>query len=149
MSLLMEALRKAEEAKRQAGSENAPAAPGTAEAVSAAAAEPTLTPPLGAPAFNPPAGPLPNLSQHFDAVDADLAAVSAGSAPKRQPAAESHAEERAAARNVSPGKPSRSRIPKENRQIAIAGRMLPSGIGKMSTTDRMRQSRPIRYSAGG
>ena len=100
MSLLMEALRKAEEAKRQAGGENAPAAPGTAEAASAAAVEPTLTPPLGAPASNSPAGPLPNLSQHFDAVDADLAAVSAGSAPKRPPAAESHAEERATARNI-------------------------------------------------
>ena len=38
--------------------------------------------------------------------------------------------------------PSRSRMPKENRQIAIAGRMLPSGMGRMRMIDRMRQSRP-------
>lgn len=70
MSLLMEALRKAEEAKRQA-------AEGTGEP---AGAKPGLTlAPLSAPA-----SPLPDLSLHADALDAELAAVSAEPALRRR-----------------------------------------------------------------
>ena len=57
MSLLMEALKKAEEAKRQADGGNASAAP-----VTASIAEPTLTPPIGSPAVFLSVNPLPNLS---------------------------------------------------------------------------------------
>lgn len=95
MSLLMEALKKAEEAKRQADGGNASAAP-----VTASIAEPTLTPPIGSPATNPSVNPLPNLSQHLDAVDADLAAVSTAPPPRRPSPADEQAEERSAARNV-------------------------------------------------
>jgi tetratricopeptide (TPR) repeat protein len=65
MSLLMEALKKAEEAKRLA-SENLP--PGAAT---------TPAPPLELlPAAPPPTSPLPELALHIDSVDADLSAVS-------------------------------------------------------------------------
>ena len=67
MSLLMEALKKAEEAKRLASEASssgpAPAAP----------AELTLTPLAEGTASG---SPLPDLSLHIDSVDADLAAVS-------------------------------------------------------------------------
>jgi Tfp pilus assembly protein PilF len=69
VSLLLDALKKAEEAKRQAaaGSEStASAAPTTA------AAELSLEPVTAAPA---PTSPLPDLSAHLASVDADLAAV--------------------------------------------------------------------------
>ncbi len=85
MSLLMDALKKADEAKRAAGEgraavtqapqelELAPLEAKTAEA----AAEDTLrqTSPSGV-------SPLPDLSLHIDSVDADLAAVSTGSTNK-------------------------------------------------------------------
>lgn len=109
MSLLMDALRKAEEAKRQAGEidkkEAAPARP----APSIKASELTLEP-VGTPTA-PSGGGLPNLSQHIDSVDADLAAVST-TAPTRKRQAPSapvsgstkaddkEAAERSAARNV-------------------------------------------------
>ena len=70
MSLLMEALRKAEEAKRQA-------AEGTAEAADSGS-ELTLAP------LSAPVSPLPDLSLHADALDAELAAVSAEPAPRRR-----------------------------------------------------------------
>jgi tetratricopeptide (TPR) repeat protein len=65
MSLLMEALKKAEEAKRLA-SENPPPLTETTPAA-----------PLELlPSATPPASPLPELALHIDSVDADLSAVS-------------------------------------------------------------------------
>lgn len=83
MSLLMEALKKADEAKRRSDE----------DASSETPLQPSgpLTPSAGSP--------LPNLSQHLDAVNADLAAVSAA-APPRRPAAGNDANGRAAARNA-------------------------------------------------
>ncbi|WP_287461459.1 tetratricopeptide repeat protein [Accumulibacter sp.] len=76
MSLLMDALKRAEEAKRLAGAGAQPAAP----AAPAAAPELSLDP-LDAPATT--AGrSLPPLSQHRDSLDADLAA-SAAAPPRR------------------------------------------------------------------
>ena len=101
MSLLMEALKKAEEAKRLAGEGRA--------APTAATADLTLTP------LTPsthrggiPGSPLPDLSLHIDTVDADLAAISTkpgepatAAAPAYKPTTEQDdAAERAAARNV-------------------------------------------------
>jgi tetratricopeptide (TPR) repeat protein len=116
MSLLMDALRKAEEAKRQAGesaaAENAPSAP----------QELTLEP-VGEAAV-PSGSPLPLLSQHLDSVDADLAAVSSA-APARKTAAppsptpgqndSKEAAERHAARNVFAAK----QAPKSRAQLWI------------------------------
>lgn len=98
MSLLLDALKKAEEAKRQAAA--------TTQAPAAAPA----TPPAAGLSLEPQAPvskPLPDLSAHLDTVDADLAAVSK-SAPLRKPAAEparpapqaNDSAERAAVRNV-------------------------------------------------
>ena len=64
MSLLMDALRKAEDAKRQAG---------TVASRPELAAELTLEP-LPAPAM-PPATRLPDLAEHSAALDAGLSAV--------------------------------------------------------------------------
>jgi tetratricopeptide (TPR) repeat protein len=78
MSLLMDALKKAEEAKRQAGE---------ASAAPSAGAELTLQPvtPAPTPAPTPPGNALPNLSQqHFDSVDADLANVTTSAPPKKR-----------------------------------------------------------------
>jgi Tfp pilus assembly protein PilF len=112
MSLLMDALKKAEEAKRQAGDANTAATP-------TAPVELTLQP--VAPAATPPSQSLPNLSQkHLDSVDADLATVSTvAPARKRQPAPapkpatdSAEAVERSAARNVFAAKqPPKSRAP--------------------------------------
>ncbi|WP_301102174.1 tetratricopeptide repeat protein [Propionivibrio sp.] len=101
MSLLMEALKKAEEAKRASGENHTP--------------ELTLRP-LTAPI---PASPLPELALHIDSVDADLSAVvSDAPARRRAPASPSRpsntdlreAAERSAVRNVFSAKePPRSR----------------------------------------
>ena len=116
MSLLMDALKKAEEAKRQAGegyaSGTTPAAP----------TELTLQPVT--PASAPPGPALPNLSQqHLDSVDADLASVSTSAPPKKRQAAPAQKPagisaanpeevERSAARNVFAAKqPPKSRAP--------------------------------------
>jgi Tfp pilus assembly protein PilF len=81
MSLLMDALKKAEEAKRQAGETNSASAP-------AAAPELTLQPVTTTPAAPPPGTALPSLSQqHYDSVDADLANVTTSPPPKKRPAA--------------------------------------------------------------
>lgn len=88
MSLLMEALKKAEEVKRQAGE---------------GMAAPTATEPPAQtlePAAAPSGSPLPNLAQHIDALDADLAAVSATSSVKRPPPAGNGTGEQNVARNV-------------------------------------------------
>lgn len=106
MSLLMDALKKAEEAKRQAG-ETTPSAAGAASAAPAELTLQPITPEAAAP------GPaLPNLSQqHLDSVDADLASVSTAAPPKKRQAApapkpakvsteSAETAERTAARNV-------------------------------------------------
>jgi Tfp pilus assembly protein PilF len=103
MSLLMEALRKAEEAKRQAGEDGA----------HELSLNP-LTPPESRPGSGA-ASPLPDLSLHIDSVDADLAAVSTQAPARRQAAAaaaprpaagsDREAAERTAARNVFSAKP--------------------------------------------
>ena len=107
MSLLMEALKKAEEAKRLASEGNAP------ETTSPAAPELTLQPVN--PPTSPPNSPLPDLSLHINSVDADLAAVSTeGPAKRKAPASLSgqtapihrEATERTAARNVFSAKQS-------------------------------------------
>ena len=112
MSLLMDALKKAEEAKRQAGETNA-------SATQAPPTELTLQPVT--PATTPPSQALPNLSQkHLDSVDADLATVNTTAptrkrqtAPAPKPAADNtEAVERSAARNVFAAKqPPKSRAP--------------------------------------
>ena len=90
MSLLMEALKKAEEAKRLGGEGQVAPPSATAPATSPVARG-------GDPSGN---SPLPNLSQHIDIVDADLATVSTAR-PVRQPSpADREAAERTAARNL-------------------------------------------------
>jgi Tfp pilus assembly protein PilF len=85
VSLLMEALKKAEEAKRLAGESNPPGA------------APAAVPELTLQAITPPApsphssysstSPLPDLSLHSDSLDADLASVSrpAPNSARREP----------------------------------------------------------------
>ena len=98
----MEALKKAEEAKRLA--ENPPP-----EAAPSASAELALTPLADVLPASPHGSPLPDLSLHFDSVDADLAAVSTEAPSKqRAPATttkvaqerQREAAERTAVRNV-------------------------------------------------
>lgn len=86
MSLLLDALKKAEEAKRLA---TANGGTGTSSPTTAASGtELTLEPVHGAPPSSPPQGsPLPDLSAHLETVDADLAAVSTAP-PLRSPQAE-------------------------------------------------------------
>ena len=94
MSLLMEALKKAEEAKRQGGMNQSVPLSATAPAASAIV--------HGKDKGTGPSGdsPLPNLSQHIDAVDAGLAAVSTAR-PIRQPSpVDREAAERTVARNL-------------------------------------------------
>ena len=66
MSLLMEALKKAEEAKRRASEANPE---------KAATPELSLEPLPATPAPTPTGSPLPDLALHLASVDADLAAV--------------------------------------------------------------------------
>lgn len=113
MSLLMEALRKAEAAKRQAGESDA------ASTAPPAPIELTLEPVAAAP--TPHVSPLPNLSQHLDSVDADLATVSTAAPVKKPVVNATHklessenreAAERNAARNVFAVKQApKSRLP--------------------------------------
>ena len=87
MSLLMDALKKAEESKRAAG-EGKAADTQTLRELELAPLESKLA---DAPSDNslqqPPSGvsPLPDLSLHIDSVDADLAAVSTGSTNRPRP----------------------------------------------------------------
>ena len=109
MSLLMEALKKAEEAKRMANENNAQS-PSLSNAP-----ELTLKPltPLSyqssLTSATPSGSPLPDLSLHIDSLDADLAAVSTDAPAKRRPSiphatapdlSHREASERSAARNV-------------------------------------------------
>jgi len=82
VSLLMDALKRAEEAKKQAAAGAQPAAP-----VASPASPPELSlDPLDAPAAVPGRS-LPPLSRHLDSVDADLAASVGGPLPRRGSAA--------------------------------------------------------------
>ena len=107
MSLLMEALKKAEEAKRRAGE-------------GGESPELTLEP---LTAQNAATSPLPDLAQHFATVDADLASIPTDAPPRRRPGAptppESNAQaaregaERATVRNAFAAKetpPARPRL---------------------------------------
>lgn len=107
MSLLMEALKKAEEAKRLGG-----------ESLSATM---TAAPPItqsGDPA-TPPSGdsPLPKLSQHINAVDTDLAAVSTTPPVRHSQPGDRTAAERTAARNLFAAK----QAPKSNTGLWLLG----------------------------
>lgn len=127
MSLLLDALKKAEAAKRQSAAAGADAAT-TAQEL---ALELESAPP-------PPASPLPDLSAHIDTVDADLAAVSTApplrkpATPRREPGrppADRIDAEREAARNVFAAK----RTPRPGRTplaiaLAVAG-VAALGIG--------------------
>ncbi len=92
MSLLMDALKKAEEAKRLASERNTPENPAAKQELRL---EPVIPPAAQAttPAQNlprsQPGSPLPDLSMHIDSVDADLAAVST-EAPVKRRATTSH-----------------------------------------------------------
>lgn len=110
MSLLMEALKRAEESKRLAEGN-------AEESVSGANPAAPATRPSN-PSNSRRNSPLPDLSLHSDAVDADLAAVSSSGPlrrtsapiPKQSDATSRDAFERAAARNVfaakkAPGAP--------------------------------------------
>ena len=110
----MEALKKAEEAKRLA-SENA-----LPDAIpSVAPLELTLKPLAASAPISSPSSPLPDLSLHIDSVDADLAAVaieasskhrSPNSAPRPSQTSPHEAAERIAVRNVFSAKqPPKSR----------------------------------------
>lgn len=134
MSLLLDALKKAEEAKRLSATKGNGATEASTSVQNAAAAELSLEP-VGTPAPSP----LPDLSFHLDSVNADLAAVSTApplrgtqAAEQRRaplaPSAESNAE-REAARNVFTAK----RTPQPNRSLlwiglAAAG-LAAAGIG--------------------
>ena len=100
MSLLMEALKKAEEAKRQAA--EAPLPANGAGATSELALEPiAATAQTATPARTPAFSPLPDLSLHIDSVDADLAAVSTEAPAKRRPHTEAqHATPQSAQENA-------------------------------------------------
>ncbi|MBI4740581.1 MAG: tetratricopeptide repeat protein [Betaproteobacteria bacterium] len=149
MSLLMDALKKAEEAKRLSGDagDGEAARKGLAElalepmaagaaAVSGASATASATASTrtaatafaAAPAALQPTSPLPSLAQHLDSVNADLAAASvAAPSGKRPPTASAQnaptsgeeEKERGAARNVFAAK---------QPQRARALRWLPAGL---------------------
>ena len=131
MSLLLDALKKAEEAKRQASAAESAGATTASATKSAAASELTLEPVAAAPAspaVPPPPVPsqLPALSDHLDSVDADLAAVQNAPPMRRAPATETKRAaapkpadnaERDAIRNVFAAK----RTPAPNRQLLWLG----------------------------
>ncbi len=98
MSLLMDALKKAEATKQQAF--DPPSAPGATPNVPSAPGSVSANAP-------PPGDRLPDLAAHSDALEADLAAISAAAPPRRsappaRPAASKMREdsERLAAQNV-------------------------------------------------
>jgi Tfp pilus assembly protein PilF len=136
MSLLLDALKKAEAAKRQAA---ATSNGETSGSPSPAASELSLEPVAAAPTPLQSNSPLPELSAHLDTVDADLAAVQA-SPPMRkaQPASETkrpvpppkeNSAEREAVRNVFAAK----RTPEPNRKLLwfslVGVGLIATGIG--------------------
>jgi tetratricopeptide (TPR) repeat protein len=97
MSLLMEALKKAEEAKRQAESRDGPAAAGMT------APMPSISPPFPSPSPSPPDPPADFLSDpaaRFDAANAHFSATSDAPLPGRPALDADLAQERSAARNL-------------------------------------------------
>lgn len=93
MSLLMDALKKAEEAKRAAGENRTGETPAPAELELAPLDTPRIAPSVDVPAKQtaPASGsPLPELAMHIESVDAELAAVSTDN-PARRPAFRPHA----------------------------------------------------------
>lgn len=102
MSLLLDALKKAEEAKRLAANGGSPmesgnsAAPDTARELSLEPVGTTGTPPAPPPQ-GMPGSALPTLSDHLDTVNADLAAVTTAP-PLRTPPSHEPAKRAAAAR---------------------------------------------------
>lgn len=133
MSLLLDALKKAEEAKRQQA--------GASPEAAAAAHELSLQPVTDAKAASTgTTNPLPTLSDHLAAVDADLAAV--GNAPRPQPAADAahkprtpppsarahdDAAEQEAARNVFAAK--RTPPPSKAPLWSVLGLLAAAGAG--------------------
>ena len=81
MSLLMDALKKAEEAKRQSG-EAVPSS-GAPTPLPELRLEPVIEP-VKIPDTTPHTSTLPNLSQHLDSVDAELAALPTTAPPARK-----------------------------------------------------------------
>ena len=127
MSLLMDALRKAEDAKRQAG-----------EAGDNATVQTASTPELTLAPLNPPraASPLPELAEHTASLDADLSALtgeaprqhrSAAAAPASPDVHRHESAERSAARNVFSAKTS-SR-PRRGPWLAIAAASALTALG--------------------
>ena len=137
MSLLMDALKKAEEAKRQSG-ETGPS--GSAPTpLPELRLEPVIEP-VKIPDTTPHTSTLPNLSQHLDSVDAELAALPTTAPPARKKQAEPKPKpvdagtdakeiaEREAVRNVFDAKQSpKSRTPR-NLLLGAAGLAI-IGIG--------------------
>jgi len=125
MSLLMDALKRAEEAKRQQGDTGAPET-GSLQLE-----------PVSAPASESRNSGLPDLNSHLDAVDADLKATAA-EPPPRQSAAGRKADDsidRAVAQNVlaagSAGTSEDSAGSSRNRIFAIlgVGALAAAGVG--------------------
>lgn len=140
MSLLLDALKKAEEAKRLAAtSADAPANATSAgvPAPIAGAKELSLEPVSAAPGGTMPVSPLPELSAHLDTVDADLAAMptnpalrkATGAPPKHTapPIRQDNNAEREAVRNVFAAK--RTPAPNRNTLWIALGAVSLAAIG--------------------
>lgn len=126
MSLLLDALKKAEEAKRLAGEEHKSPKASTPMAL---ALEPDKTVNLHAPVDIALDSRLPDLAQHIDLLDADLAAMSTAAAMPRQSSMASAPKmvdaERSAARNVFAAKQAaKPRLPPKLVLGLIAGTTL-------------------------
>lgn len=140
MSLLLDALKKAEEAKRLAAASADTTANTTSPGASAPAAgtnELSLEPVSVASGGATPVSPLPELSAHLDTVDADLAAMptnpalrKATSAPPKhtaQPVRQDSNAEREAVRNVFAAK--RTPAPNRNTLWIALGAVSVAAIG--------------------
>lgn len=151
----MDALRKAEEAKRQSTENNEVDASGGG--LSQLSLEP-LPATKAVPAATQPTSPLPILSQHLDSLNADLAATSAATpaSNKRPPATQTTAssneeKERNAARNVFAAKQSRQTRWQRWLVFGLAG-LAVLGIGvyfwwQMQSVTRTAVIRPVHQQA--
>jgi Tfp pilus assembly protein PilF len=140
MSLLLDALKKAEEAKRLAATSadaSANAAPAGTPALAAGAKELSLEPVSAAPGSAMPVSPLPELSAHLDTVDADLAAMPTNPALRKAtgtpanhtapPVRQDNNAEREAVRNVFAAK--RTPAPNRNTLWIALGAVSVAAIG--------------------